>query len=48
MGEGGRLAPCLVVAREREEKEKEEGKGREGKERRKYFLLMCLDIGKKK
>ena len=29
MGEGGRLALCLVVAREREEKGKEKGKGRE-------------------
>ena len=26
VGEGGRLALCLVVAREREEKGKEEGK----------------------
>ena len=43
------LILCLVVDRKREEKVKEKRKGGiERKEKKKIFLLMCLNIGKKK
>ena len=38
----------MVIAREREEKGKEEEKGNRNEEKRKYFLSVCLDIGRER
>ena len=42
------LTLCLVVNEEGERNEKRKGRERERRERRKYFPLVCLDLGKKK